>query len=277
MNKQTKQKIKDRTIYGLLLLILLVFLFPIIWMFLTSVKHPIDAFTMPPVWIFRPTWENYKAIFVQGRFYYYFLNSVVITTVSVFLATLVSSIAAYSFARFRFFGSRQILLGLLLFYMVPAIAYAIPLFMIFSRFNLLDTHLGLILVYTALTIPFSTWVLNGYFVTIPKELEESAMLDGCSRIASLFKIVLPLAAPGITATAIIVFIATWNAFIFTAILASTRAKTLPLAVTGFITDKGIMWGQATAAATVIIIPIFIMIVLAQKYIIMGLIRGGVKG
>lgn len=277
MNQQTKQKIKDRIIYGLLLLILLVFLFPIIWMFLTSVKRPIDAFTMPPVWIFRPTLENYKAIFVQSRFYYYFLNSVVITTVAVFLATLVSSIAAYSFARFKFFGNRQILLGLLLFYMIPAIAYAIPLFMIFSRFSLLDTHLGLILVYTALTIPFSTWVLNGYFVTIPKELEESAMLDGCSRIAALFKIVLPLATPGITATAIIEFIATWNAFIFTAILASTRAKTLPLAVTGFITDKGIMWGRATAAAIVIIIPVFIMIVLAQKYIIMGLTRGGVKG
>jgi len=123
------------------------------------------------------------------------------------------------------------------------------------------------LVYTALTIPFSTWVLNGYFVTIPKELEESAMLDGCSRMA----------APGITATAIIEFIATWNAFIFTAILASTRAKTLPMAVTGFITDKGIMWGQATAAAVLIIIPVFIMIVLAQKYIIMGLTSGGVKG
>lgn len=255
---------------------LIFFIFPIFWMFLTSIKPPKDTFAMPPVWIFRPTWENYIKAFVDSRFYQYFFNSFFITTVSIFVATFLSTMAAYATSRFRIPGKNKLLLSLLVFYTVPGISYAIPLFILYGQLGLLDTHLGLIILFTALTIPFSTWVLHGYFSSIPKDLEDAAMVDGCSRFQALFRIVLPLAAPGVAATAILTFISTWNSFLYPAILGGRNTKTLPVAVAAFITDTRIEWGQATAVASAVILPVLLLIVFGQKFIIQGLVSGAVK-
>jgi len=262
--------------YGFLIVVLALFLFPIFWMFLTSIKHPVDAFAMPPIWVFKPTWENYILTFLHKEYYRYLWNSLVVTTISIVIATFISALAAYGTARYRFIGRTQVLLGLLIFYTIPGIAYAIPLFLLYSRLGLLDTALGLILVFTALTIPFATWVLHGYFVSIPPDLEEAAMVDGCSRLAALFRVTLPLAAPGVAATAVLTFIATWNSFLYPAILAGSKYKTLPVAVAAFITDTRIEWGQAAAVASAIILPVLALTVAAQKFIILGLTSGALK-
>jgi len=252
------------------------FLFPIFWMFLTSIKNPLETFAIPPVWIFKPTWDNYKQAFVDARYYRYLWNSFFITSISIILATILAALLAYGTTSFRFRNKTQFLLGLLVFYMIPSIAYAIPLFNIFGSMKLLDTPWVLIIVFTALTIPFSTWVLHGYFLSIPRELEDSAMVDGCSKMGALFKIILPLSAPGVAATMILTFITTWNNFLYPAILAGTKTKTLPVAIASFITDTRIEWGQAAAVASVIILPVLILILAAQKLIIKGLVAGAVK-
>ncbi len=276
MNTKPKSLIVKVLNYGLLAVVLVLFLFPILWMFLTSIKRPVDTFAIPPVWVFKPTWENYVQTFLHKEYYRYLWNSLSITTASIVLATFLSALAAYGTSRFRFVGRNQLLLGLLIFYTIPGIAYAIPLFLVFSRLGLLDTALGLILVFTALTIPFATWVLHGYFVSIPRDLEEAAMVDGCSRLGALFRVTLPLAAPGVAATAVLTFISTWNSFLYPAILAGSRTKTLPIAVAAFITDTGIEWGQAAAVASTIIIPVLALTIAAQRFIIMGLTGGAVK-
>jgi multiple sugar transport system permease protein len=255
---------------------LLFFLFPVFWMFLTSIKPPQDVFAIPPKWIFKPTWVNYTTAFVKKDYLKYLWNSFFITSISVIVATVIAAMAAYVTARFRFKGKNTMLLGLLVFYTMPGIAYAIPLFLWFSALKIIDTPLALIIVFTALTIPFATWVLNGYFVSIPRDLEEAAMIDGCSQWGALFRVVLPLAAPGVAATAILTFIGTWNSFLYPAILAGSKTITLPTAIATFITNTSIEWGQAAAVASVIILPVVILVLLGQRYIIMGLVSGAVK-
>jgi len=276
MNTRPKALIIKVLDYGFLAVVLVLFLFPIFWMFLTSIKRPVDTFAIPPVWVFKPTWENYARTFLHKEYYRYLWNSLSITIASIVLATFLSALAAYGTSRFRFVGRNQLLLGLLIFYTIPGIAYAIPLFLVFGRLGLLDTALGLILVFTALTIPFATWVLHGYFVSIPRDLEEAAMVDGCSRLRALFRVTLPLAAPGVAATAVLTFISTWNSFLYPAILAGSRTKTLPVAVAAFITDTRIEWGQAAAVASTIIIPVLALTISAQRFIVMGLTGGAVK-
>ncbi len=276
MKQKTYNFIISIISYLFLFVALMFFLFPVFWMFVTSIKQPQQAFAIPPVWLFKPTFENYTKTFLEGNYGQYMLTSLVVTTVSIMLATTISILAAYATSRFHFRGKATLLMSLLVFYTMPGIAYAIPLFMIYGRLNLLDTPVGLIIVFTALTIPFSTWVLHGYFISIPKELEDSAMVDGCTRLTALTRIILPLAAPGIAATAILTFIATWNAFLYPAILAGSKTKTLPVAVAAFITDTRIEWGQASAVASAVILPVLILILLGQRFIVMGLTSGAMK-
>lgn len=275
--KVKKQRVFIDVVSYLFLGVVLIFsLFPIFWMFLTSIKQPQDTFAMPPVWIFKPTWDNYIKTFVQGEYSKYLLTSLEVTSISTLIATIISTLAAYATSRFKFRGRNSLLMSLLVFYTIPGIAYAIPLFMIYGRLKLQDTPLGLIIIFTALTIPFATWVLHGYFVSIPKEIEDSAMVDGCTRLGALTRVILPLATPGVAATAILTFISTWNSFLYPAILAGSKTKTLPVAVAAFITDTRIEWGQACAVACAVILPVLILILFAQRYIILGLTSGAVK-
>jgi multiple sugar transport system permease protein len=276
MGQKTSTRIGNILSYTFLVLSLVFFLFPIFWMILTSLKQTKDTFAIPPVWIFKPSFENYQSTFVDGSFFKSMITSFEVTITAVVIATMISALAAYGTSRFHFRGKSALLLSLLVFYTIPGIAYAIPLYIIYGRLKIQDTPLGLIIIFIALTIPFATWVLHGYFISIPRDLEECAMVDGCTRLGALIRIVLPLSAPGIAATSILTFIATWNNFLYPAILAGSKTKTLPVAMSAFITDLRIEWGQAAAVASSVIIPVMILILLAQKYIVLGLVSGAVK-
>lgn len=252
------------------------FLFPIFWMLMTSLKETKDTFASPPVWLFKPTFDNYVSTFVDGDLLNSLVTSLGVTSIAVLVATMISTLAAYATSRFQFRGKSSLLLSLLVFYTIPGIAYAIPLYLIYGKLKIQDTPLGLIIIFIALTIPFATWVLHGYFISIPRDLEDCAMVDGCTRIGALIRIVLPLSAPGVAATTILTFISTWNNFLYPAILAGSKTKTLPVAMSGYITDLRIEWGQAAAVASAVIIPVMILILLAQRYIVLGLVAGAVK-
>ncbi len=250
--------------------------FPAFMVVLTSFKSRLDALRMPPVWVFTPTLSNYKEIFELSPFGAYFGNSLIVAGSSTFIALALGSLAAYSLARFRFRGQEQLSFWIISIRMTPPVAAAIPMFILMRQLGLLDTRTGLVIAYTTLNLPFAIWLMKGFFADIPVDLEESAMVDGCSRFGAFRRIAFPLSAPGLVATAIFCFIFTWNEFFFALILTGTRAQTLPVTITSFIRETGIMWGQMFAAAVLIMAPMVIFTLFVQKYLVRGLTLGAVK-
>ncbi len=161
--------------------------------------------------------------------------------------------------------------------MMPPIAVVIPIYLLMSKVNLLDTYIGLVFIYVAISLPYVVWIMRSFFDEIPQEMDEAAMVDGCGRFSLLGRIILPLAAPGMLSTAVFVFIMCWSEFLFALILTSVEAKTLPVAIAAFITDRGIEWGKMSAGGSVMILPLAIMFYFIQKYLVRGLTFGAVKG
>lgn len=257
-------------------IVFLVVLFPPFMLFLTSIKTNVDALKYPPVWIFRPVASNYREIFRLIPFGHYLFNSLIVALVSTFIALSVGSLAAYGLARFRFKRSKDLSFWILSIRMTPPVAAAIPIFIIMRTLHLLDTYLALILAYCTFNIPFSVWLLRGFFQEIPREIEESAMVDGCSPFAAFWKISIPLIAPGIAATGIFTFIFSWNEFLFALILTGSRAQTVPVALTGFIRETGIMWSHMAAAGVLAMVPMVVFTALVQKNLVKGLTMGAIK-
>jgi ABC-type glycerol-3-phosphate transport system permease component len=256
--------------------------FPILWTLMTSLKPHLDAFKMPPVWTFKPTLSSYKMLFFGTSalgvdFVRYCVNSLIITLLATFVSLAAGLPCAYGFSRFRFKGSKHFSLIILITRMLPPIGTAIPLFLIFTKFNLVDTHLGLILAYTTITIPFTVWMLRSFIDEIPVEIEESAIIDGCSRLTALIRILIPALAPGLASTAVYAFILAWNDFSFAIVLTNRNARTLPLISMAFMTEEGIMWGPMSAAIIVALLPPIFFFILTQKHITRGLTMGSVKG
>lgn len=263
-------------LYAFLGIVTVLWLFPVIWMFITSVKTQVQTFQIPPVWIFKPTYENYSDLFFASSIQKYLVNSLVISSVSTVTCLFLGSFAAFALTRFRIRGREDIAFWMLSTRMFPPIASAIPLYLMLRRFGLLDTHLGLIIVYLSLNLGFATWMMRGFFKEIPVELEESAMIDGCSRYSAFFRVVLPLSVPGLSATAILCFIFAWNEFLFALLFTGRGAKTMPVVLAGFITQTGIRWGALTAAAALTAVPTIILAIVAQRYIIRGLTLGAIR-
>jgi len=264
-------------VHVVVIVVLLITLFPIYWMLVTSLKTQMEAFTLPPLWIFSPTIDNYLQIFSIRPFFHYIVNSLIISTSTVIFTLIIGTIAAFSLARFRFRGSDHIAMWFLSTQMIPPIAALIPFFLLLKRLYLLDTHLGLIMVYSTFTLPYIIWMMRGFIAEIPADIEESAMVHGCSRLQAFRKVIFPLILPGLVATGIFSFIICWNEFIAALVLTGDDAKTLPVATIDFMSEQGIMWSQVCAAGTVMIIPILIMSSFVQKYMIRGLTYGAVKG
>jgi multiple sugar transport system permease protein len=257
-------------------LVLSVFLFPVVYLILTSLKTQVDAFKYPPVWIFRPTLNNYTEVFDLYPFGQFLVNSLVVASVSTCVAVLLGAMAAYALARFTFRRSKDLAFWILSIRMTPPVAAIIPIFILMRTLGLLDSRTGLIIAYTTMNLPFATWLLRGFFREIPRELDESALVDGCSWLSAFLRVALPLAAPGLVVTAIFVFIFSWNEFLFALILTATRAETLPVAVTGFIRETGIMWGHMAAAGVVIMAPMVLFSLAVQRYLVRGLTMGAIK-
>ncbi|MCA9881149.1 MAG: carbohydrate ABC transporter permease [Thermomicrobiales bacterium] len=261
----------------LVILVLIVFMFPIVMIFLTSIKTRADALASPPVWIFTPTFSNYFDIFQQYPFSSYLRNSVLVASLNTLIALIIGVPAAYALARFRFRGDNHVQFWILSQRMMPAIAAIIPLFILFRRFGLTNSIFGLILIYLTSSLPFIVFMLTRFFEEIPRELEEASLVEGSSWYGAMTKIAIPLARPGIAATAIFTFIFSWNEFLFALILTSTeRAQTMPVAVTLFIRETGIEWGYMTAVAVIMMIPTALLTLAAQRHLVQGLTMGALK-
>lgn len=261
----------------LVILVLIVFLFPIVMIVLTSIKNRADALASPPVWVFTPTFSNYTGIFEQYPFSAYLRNSILVATLNTLIALIIGVPAAYALARFRFRGANHVQFWILSQRMMPAIAAIIPLFILFRRFGLTNSILGLILIYLTSSLPFIVFMLTRFFEEIPRELEEASLVEGSSWYGAMTRIAIPLARPGIAATAIFTFIFSWNEFLFALILTSTeRAQTMPVAVTLFIRETGIEWGYMTAVAVIMMIPTAILTLAAQRHLVQGLTMGALK-
>jgi len=270
-------------------------LFPVYWTFASSLKKPADVFALPVKWIFKPTLHNYEVVWglkvgeeIEGvseemagqgqtQFPRYLLNTVVVAAGSTLFALVVGGMAAYSLARGRFRARRSIMAGILITRLIPPVVILVPLYVLWRSLHLLDTHIGLIIAYMTFNLPFTIWMMYGFFVDLPSELEEAAMVDGCTRLQAFIKILLPLAAPGLAVTAVFLILAAWNDFLFSSVLVGETAKTLSPSILNFITDKAILWGRLYAAGSTILIPVVIFTLLVQRYMGIGLTGGALKG
>jgi len=264
----------------LVLVFYLVFsLFPIYWMFITSLKTDKEVYIENPTYYpHNPTFENYRSIYEGRPYAAYTLNSILITFGTTGACIVFGTIAAYGFSRFRFFGNKTLRYSLLISRVFPPISLIVPFFMIIGWLRLYDTKMANIIVNTYMWLPFFIWITIGFFDTVPKELEESAQIDGASRFQTFFRISMPLALPGIAAASIITFLETWKEFLYNLVLSPTsNAKNLSVGASDFIADMFISWEQMGAGAIIASIPAFIFVIFFQKYIVQGLTAGSVKG
>ena len=263
-------------VYTLVIISVILSIAPIIYLLITSFKDPDIAFQIPPAWVFTPTLQNYDEVLGSTNFDKYFLNSIIIAISTTIIALALGTLAAYGFSRFRFRGHFWLRMSALIPQMLPPIAIIVPLYVLFSGMDWIDTRQALIISYLTFTIPLSIWMMIGFFDDVPVELEESAMIDGCSRPGALLRISLPLAVPGMAATAILAFLYCWNEFLYAVILTGRESRTLPVTITSFMTNKAVLWGRIAASGALVLIPVLIFALFAQRYLIRGLARGAIK-
>jgi ABC-type glycerol-3-phosphate transport system permease component len=254
-------------IYLPVLLLVAVSVFPFLWMLISSIKPLRELYTVPPTWIpDAPTLANY------------FLNSIIISFGATALALILAIFASYGFARFEFRGKKLYQGFILVGQLLPTAAIIVPLYIVLNWLNLINTYLGLILVYLILTLPLSVWMLIGYFKSIPVELEEAAIIDGASRLGVLFRITVPLSLPGIVAVVVYAFVTTWNEFIFALCFATdSTVKTLPIGLSEFSTEFNTDWGAVMAASVLMTLPIALVFLGMQRLFVGGLTSGATKG
>jgi multiple sugar transport system permease protein len=265
--------------------LMLVMCLPGLWVVLSAFRPNREILAKPPVWIPEElTLDNFGKIFGFGDeqvgipVVSYFTNSLVIALTSTVIALIIGVAGGYAFARYRFRFKGSIFLGLMLFRAVPGIALSLPVFMMWSRLGLIDTKLGLIIVYVSLNVPFTIWLIDGFFRQIPQALSEAAQVDGCTRWQAFWKIEFPLAKSGIAAAGVFAFLTSWNEFALASQLTrSTDSKTLPVGLLDFTAQFTIDWAGMCAMAVIIIIPALILTFIVQKHLIAGLTFGGVKG
>lgn len=258
---------------------LIFFLFPFVWILATSLKGNEDYFTFPPVWIPpEPSLTHYYGLFTRGNGWLYFKNSLILSTASMFVALFFSVPTAYSVARFRFGGS-MFSNFLLLLRTMPAIALVIPIYVLYSKLNITNSYLGLILLYTVFFIPFAVWLMIGFIRDVPIEIEEAALIDGCSHLQSLLRVVLPIILPGLAVVALFAFITTWNEFLFAVILTGAETKTSMVLVASYTTGSptDTFFGEASSSVVLGIIPAFLVAFALQRFLVKGLALGAVKG
>ena len=276
----------DLVRYTIVIALLIFFLFPIYWMIATSFKPPSDILTRPPKWTFQPTLENYIYAFEEANFGLFIKNTLIVSLLSTALVIVLGSLASYSFARYNV-GKGHLMFFILTTRMMPVIAVIIPYFLIFKSIGKtaignalwlgLDKQGALVVCYTMFNLPFAIWLMHSFFQDIPRELEDSARLDGFTRFQVLRRVVFPLAAPGIAVTAIFCLLFSWNEFLFAFLLTRDAARTITVGVAGFWTQRGILWGPLSAAATVCVVPMLIFALILQRYIARGLTFGAVRG
>jgi multiple sugar transport system permease protein len=271
-------------IYIVLIISLIVNLFPIYWMIINSLKDNQEILTGKS--LFFPSnirWINYRDLWRNINFGLYLRNSFIVCGLTTIFAMCLATPAGYSLSRFRFFGKRAINDSILATQMIPGIMFLIPIYLMFVKFHeitriqLIGTFPGLIFVYSTFFVPFSVWILQGFFASIPVDIEEAALIDGCSRFRIFWNIAVPLARPGIIATAIYIFLTAWDELMFAWVLTNANTMTIPVGIRLFVGNYQNRYDLMMAAATVATLPVLVAFFLLQKHIIRGLTAGAVKG
>jgi multiple sugar transport system permease protein len=252
-------------------------LFPIYWISAASFKTELSLYAKPPQWLFTPILDNYTRVLTNIPFAQYLTNSLVIAIGTTVGSLVLGTLAGYGFARFRFRGSQAVRFLVLVTRMAPRMVLVVPYYLMMQRLGLLDTYTGLLIAYVSFALPFSIWLLIGFFVDVPLEVEEAAMIDGCTRLGVLLRVVIPIVAPGLVVAAIFAFLVSWNEFLFALILSGVEAKTLPVVIAGLSTDVGPLYGDMSAAAVMVMLPNIVMTLVLQRYLVRGLTLGAVKG
>lgn len=250
--------------------------FPILWMITTAFKDRVDAFAVPPIWVFTPKLDNFKAVLSSGNFMKAYKNSLIISISTCLLALLLGTPMAYALARFKVPNKKKVMMGLLSTKMAPAILIAVPYYIIYQKLGLTGTYTGMIIVYLIFNLAFTVWMLKGFIEGVPAELNEAARVDGASRLKAFFKVEIPLMKGGIAATVILCFITVWNEFLLSLVLTSSKTQTTPVAIQNFISFEGIRWGEITAAGVLVAAPAVLLGIAVRKYLITGLTMGAVK-
>ncbi|NTF43336.1 maltose ABC transporter permease [Rhizobium sp. AC27/96] len=288
MDRNAQQRLQRRLrkvayLIGLFIAMLIICL-PGLWIIISSLRPTVEIMAKPPVWIPQElSLEAYRSMFSgvgQGGIpvWDYFRNSLIISITSTAIALIIGMSGGYAFARFRFTGKSTVFLGLMLTRSVPGVALSLPLFMVYARLGIIDTHFGLILTYVALNVPFTIWLIDGFFRQVPKDLAEAAQIDGCTRWQAFWQVEFPLAGPGIASAGIFAFLTCWNEYALASQLTrSVDSKTLPVGLLDYTSEFTIDWRGMCALAVVMIIPALALTFIIQKHLVSGLTFGAVKG
>ena len=293
MNEFVRRRYKDRVIVLILVIMLIIYLFPIYWMFSTATKSKADAFSLPPKWSWKPNLDNFKNIFMTGAggalgktkvetkprpsaFFRQLMNSIVISFISTLLATFLGSLSGYVFSRMAVRGKDDLLFVVLSSRMLPPVVITIPLVMMYRTLGLFDTRLGLIIMYTVFNLAFSVWMMRSFVDDIPREYEEAALVDGYSRFQAFFKFIFTEMRVGMVATAIFSLIMTWNEFTFSLLLTGENARTAVPSIALSLGTAGVNWGQIAAGSFLMVIPVVIFTFLLGGNLIRGFTFGAIK-
>lgn len=258
-------------------LVALALVAPIAWMVMTGFKTEAQAFQLPPLLAWRPTLENFGYALGVAQFGRFFLNSVIIGLGSTVLACLLGVPAAYSLAFYPTRHTRDVLFWILSTKMLPVVAVIVPLYVLFSRLHLLDTRLGMILLYTMMNLPLVVWMMRSFFAEVPREIIEATQVDGASLAAGFVRVTLPLAVPGLAATTLLSLILAWNEFFIAVSMTYTNAATLAVFISSFKTSEGLFWAKMSAASALAIAPVVLAGWAAQRQLVRGLTMGAIKG
>jgi multiple sugar transport system permease protein len=262
--------------YLVALILVVIFVFPIYWLFIISFKTPDEIFAFPPVWYPASIqFSNYWVLFKDGDAWSVW-NSLVLASISTFFAMILGTMAAYSLVRFKT-GGENLAVWIISQRMMPPVAIVFPLFLLYVYFGWVDSYHGLIILYTAFSLPYVIWMMRGYIEDIPLELEESALVDGCTRWEVLWKVVLPMARSGLFATAVFTFVFAWNDFLFALVLTRTEVTTYTVQVTHYFGGQSNFWAKIAAMSVLGTIPVFFTVAVMQRYLVRGISMGAVKG
>jgi multiple sugar transport system permease protein len=275
VNYQRRKRIKLFLFHAILIFACLVILLPLLWTLRTSFVHRVLAYRIPPKWLFTPTLDNYRIVFREEPFPLFFMNSLIISIASTALCLVLGAPVAYSYSRFRT-GGDALRVSMLATQMLPAITLVIPFFLIFKSIGLYNTRLGVVITYITFNIPFVVWILIGFFEGVPRELDESALVDGCTRLSAFVRIIVPVSLPGMLSAGVFTFVLSWNEFLFALILTGKSTKTLPVAISGLITQQGTQIGAVSAATMLIVLPMVLLYFGLRTFLIKGMVAGAIK-
>ena len=274
--RKIKRSVSRILLYAGIIFICFIAIFPYLWMVLVSMKEKVLVY-QPEIIFFSPTFANYINVFKNRGLGGYLVNSAIVASLNCVISLFLGSLTAYALARYEFRHREKYALFLTFIRILPAVASVIPIYVIAASMKMLDTHGLLITVYLLFNIPFTVLMMRGFFEEIPVEIEEAARVDGCTALQTLVKVVLPLAKPGLVATAIFCVINSWNEFLYAMLLTTYKASTTPTIVQMFKTISGVIWGEMSAVGTVATLPVLVFAMLVQKQMVRGLSFGAVKG